>query len=109
MSAVEILEKQNEYEKLRHLVRETIKEILCEDLAKILNEFLSLALKKQKYPDEIKGDKLAGELIGISAGAMRKRRESGWYQQGLHFKKERGTILWNKDALLNLKEIQNGS
>lgn len=65
-----------------------------------LNEFI--------YPVEIKGDELAGRMIGLTGNAMKQRRYNGFYIEGKHFyKKSDKIIMWFRDALLD-EEALNG-
>ena len=60
-------------------------------------------------PKEIRGDQLAGRLIGKSANAMKQRRVKGHYADGIHYKKDGKIIVWDKDALLREVELNYGS
>lgn len=60
-------------------------------------------------PQWVKGDKKAGEVLGVSAETMLKRRHNGFYIEGTDWKKgdpklKNSSILWNKDTLLKERE-----
>ena len=79
-------------------------------LAKCLVGFLGVELKRAMYPVELKGDSLAGQLMGATANTMSKRRERGFYREGHHYyKKSDKIMMWYRDALLEEWSFQNGS
>lgn len=80
---------------------------VAEQIATKMVELFSVKIKeeviKQIYPAEFKGFEKAGMLVGgISADAMRRRYERGFYKEGLHFyKKNDKMVIWKRDPLLN--------
>ncbi len=62
-----------------------------------------------QMPKEIRGDHLAGRLLGKTANAMKQRRVKGHYADGIHYKKDGKIIVWDKDALLREVELNYGS
>lgn len=84
-------------------------EKLAAQIANQVLYHLSFALNRKLYPLEIKGDTMAGELIGVSGDAMKQRRVRGFYQEGHHFyKKSDKIVMWFRDALLEDWSLQNG-
>ncbi|MDA3043405.1 MULTISPECIES: hypothetical protein [unclassified Campylobacter] len=75
----------------------------------IFNEAISKGVRKkvlnESKSDWIKGDKEAGKFLGVDYRTLRYRRKTGYYTEGVVWKKanyklSRGSILWNKNALL---------
>lgn len=93
-------------------LKSVLSETIQSELSKKLSSFEALVKKlavKKDLPEWIKGDKQAGELIGLSHKTMKARRANGFYVEGVDFiKKSDRIILYNTDALLNLKEQKNG-
>ncbi len=77
--------------------------------AKYLVAFIGVELKRMMYAVELKGDALAGQLIGATADTMKQRRGRGFYKEGYHFKKRGKMVAWFRDALLEDWSLQNGS
>lgn len=78
--------------------------------AKYLVAFMGVELKRIMYPTEVKGDALAGQILGVSADTMKQRRNRGFYRDKYHYyKKSDKIVMWNRDALLEEWGYQNGS
>ncbi len=78
--------------------------------AKYLVAFMGVELKRMMYPVELKGDALAGQLLGVTAEAMKQRRARGVYRDKYHYyKKSDKIVVWFRDALLEEWSYQNGS
>jgi len=74
----------------------------------IMKEF-TIELKRAIYPVEIKGDTRAGEMIGLTASALRSRRRTGFYEEGYHFwKKSAKIVMWDRDLLLEQWRQEDG-
>ena len=79
-------------------------------LAKYFVGFIGVEIRRAMYPVELKGDALAGQLMGVTANTMSKRRERGFYREGHHYyKKSDKIMMWYRDALLEEWSYQNGS
>jgi len=78
--------------------------------AKYLVAYMGVELKRMMYPVELKGDALAGQLIGVTTETMKQRRARGFYREKYHFyKKSDKIIVWFRDALLEDWSYQNGN
>lgn len=78
--------------------------------AKYLVAYMGVELKRMMYPVELKGDALAGQLIGVTTETMKQRRARGFYREKYHFyKKSDKIIVWFRDALLEEWSYQNGN
>lgn len=78
--------------------------------AKYLVAFMGVELKRVMYPVEVKGDALAGQILGVSAETMKQRRARGFYHEKHHYyKKSDKIVMWYRDALLEEWSYQNGS
>ena len=99
---------------IKELVFGIIKEAFTEfatspEFKAIFKEALDKGVRKKILSDTksewIKGDKEAARLLGVEAKSLQYRRKNGYYVEGIVWKKanyklNRGTILWNKNALL---------
>lgn len=82
---------------------------LAKDVVSEILKMLSPEIKRQTYPYELKGDNVAGSMLGISADAMKQRRIRGFYLEGRHYyRKNDKIIMWYRDALLDDWSLQNG-
>lgn len=105
---------------------EPFAEKLATSLIGLLDIQIGEEVKRKLYPPYIKGDYEAGAMLGVSADAMRQRRNSGFYKEyaplskerrekmtaeeiekeeekrkGCHFyRKSARIIMWNREALL---------
>ena len=78
--------------------------------AKYLVAFMGVELKRVMYPVELKGDALAGQLLGVTTETMKQRRARGFYRDKFHYyKKSDKIVVWYRDALLEEWSYQNGS
>lgn len=79
-----------------------LQQVVENSVRKVFAEFWS-----KNLPPSVQGDRRAGKLLGISAEAMKMRRRNGFYRDGVDFKKKGGIIIWNTDALLNIKRTND--
>lgn len=96
-------------EKIKELVTDTLRDFARNELKKAMQEELTRAILIITLPKWVEGDEKAGEIIGVSGGAMTQRRRKGYYAEGIHWKKANyklkgSKILWSKDALLNERD-----
>lgn len=85
-------------------------EMQAQQIAKYLVAFMGVELKRMMYPVELKGDALAGQLMGVTADTMKQRRTRGFYRDKYHYyKKSDKIVMWFRDALLEDWSYQNGS
>ncbi|MGP1484857.1 MAG: hypothetical protein ACTTJC_01960 [Campylobacter sp.] len=93
---------------LRSVICEALQAELKPKFDEIKGFMENLALKKD-LPEWIRGDKQAGALLCISGKAMQARRNNGFYKEGVDFiKKSDRIVLYNTNALLNLKGKNSG-
>ena len=82
----------------------------AKQIAKYLVAFMGVELKRAMYPVELKGDALAGQLLGVTSETMKQRRARGFYREKHHYyKKSDKIVMWYRDALLEEWSYQNGS
>lgn len=78
--------------------------------AKYLVAFMGVELKRVMYGVELKGDALAGQLLGVTAETMKQRRARGFYRDKFHYyKKSDKIVVWYRDALLEDWSLQNAN
>lgn len=92
---------------LSAIIKSVAKEVSTE-LKQDMIEFFKEMVAKKDYPPELRGDKLTAQFLSeienkkLTADALRKRINNGWYQEGLHFYQISDKIrMWKRDALLN--------
>lgn len=99
-------------EQLKHEIKEVLAEALHEVILEkgvlAFEKMLNLVVQKTSLPLWIKGDRLAGEIVGCSRENMRKYRyDENFFKEGIDFyRKSDKIIMWNRDALLAFKETK---
>ncbi len=96
-------------QKIKELVVDTLRDFARNELKKAMQEELTRAILIITLPKWVEGDEKAGEIVGVSRDAMTQRRRTGYYAEGVHWKKANyklkgSKILWSKDALLNERD-----
>ncbi len=116
---MEALEKKRKFavldtDNIKVVVANAVKEAFIEfansgEFKVIFNDAISKGVRRkilnESKADWIKGDKEAGKFLGVDYRTLRYRRKSGYYVEGIVWKKanyklKSGSILWNKNALL---------
>ena len=116
---MEALERKSKFavldtDSIKKVVTDTIKEAFIEfansgEFGVIFQNAVTSGVRKKVLQDTkaewIKGDKKASQLLGVDVKTLQYRRKNGYYVEGVVWKKanyklSRGSILWNKNALL---------